>query len=268
MNRDRAKEYGKVVFLERVHFVEHDYFNVMRYLTFLILFGVCFTLRGFGQEERHRMVIRTSAGQSFFDQLDKTAPFNQGSMLRMSYSSNIEIRMPFEIGYQYQIAQNHWLGLSFHQRPNYLCYLPEALAGPFWVGPVVLAAAGPDRGLAFTYESDWNVWKNLKGYSRLGLGVYRQTTSAQASDYSWYVNMPTEFYTYAAEATGQGLRPVVPMAQCAAGLRWKGFSLGYEVQGSLTPILNAAKFNGSTFQSPIRHYFMGLQAGYIYSFGR
>ena len=268
MNRDRAKECGKVVFLERFNFVEHDYFHVMRYLTFLILFGVCFTIRGFGQEERHRMAIRTSAGQSFFDQLDKTAPFNQGSMLRMSYYSNIEIRMPFEIGYQYQIAQNQWLGLSFHQRPNYLCYLPEAFGGTFWVGPVVLAAAGPDRGLAFTYEAEWNVRNHLLGYSRLVLGVYRQTTSSQASDYSWYANMPAEFYTYASQATGQGLRPLVPMAQGAAGLRWKGFSLGYEVQGSLTPILNATTFNGSTFQSPIRHYFMGAQVGYTYSFGR
>jgi len=43
--------------------------------------------------------------------------------------------------------------------------------------------------------------------------------------------------------------------------------LGYEVQGSLTPILNATTFNGSTFQSPIRHYFMGIQVGYAYSFG-
>ena len=241
--------------------------QIMRNLVFFLLFIVGFTLQSFGQEDRHRVSIRTSVGQSFFDQLDKTAPFNQGSMLRMSYYSNIEIRMPFEIGYQYQIAQNQWLGLSFHQRPNYLCYIPEALAGPFWVGPVVLAAAAPDRGLAFTYESDWNVWKNLKGYSRLGLGIYRQTTSAQASDYSWYVNMPTEFYTYAAQATGQGLRPLVPMAQGAAGLRWKGFSLGYEVQGSLTPILNATTFNGSTFQIPIRHYFMGVQVGYSYEFG-
>ena len=188
-------------------------------------------------------------------------------MLRMSYYSNIEIRMPFEIGYQYQIAQNQWLGLSFHQRPNYLCYLPEALAGPFWVGPIVLAAAAPDRGLALTYEGEWKAWKRLKGYSRFGLGVYRQTTSSQASDYSWYANMPAEFYAYAAQATGQGLRPYVPMAQGAAGLRWKGFSLGYEAQGSLTPVLNDITFNGSTFQSPIRHYFIGIQMGYTYSFG-
>jgi hypothetical protein len=107
---------------------------------------------------------------------------------------------------------------------------------------------------------------SLKGYTRLSAGFYKQTTSDQASDYSWYQNAPSEFYTFAVTASGQGLRPYIPMAQAAGGVRWKGFSLGYEVQGSLTPILNTNESLVYPYTNPIRHYFIGLQLGYCYSF--
>ncbi len=78
----------------------HPIFNPIRHLAFPILFLVSFTVLGFEQQNRHRISIRTSAGQSFFDIMDRTAPFNQGSALRMLFYSTMEIRMPFEAGEQ------------------------------------------------------------------------------------------------------------------------------------------------------------------------
>lgn len=200
-----------------------------------------------------------------YDQLDKTLTYNQGSNLRMAFESDINIRAPFEVSYQQQCSPGHWIGLTYHQRPNYLTYNPQYYTA-LWVGPSVLAAAAPDRGLSANYEAEWTLHQSIKGYTRMSLGFYKQTTSGQASDYSWYQNAPSEFYTYAADVSGQGLRPYIPMAQASSGIRWNGLSLGYEVQGSLTPILNPNDSPGYEYKNPIRHYFIGLQFGYCYSF--
>ena len=229
---------------------------------FLCILGI---QQATAQSERHRVSVRASIGQSVFDQLDKTTPYNQGTTLRMAFGSDIEVRAPFEVSYQYQCSPGQWIGLSFHQRPNYLTYNPM-FYDITWVGPVVLAAGAPDRGLSANYEAEWTLHNSLRGYTRLSAGFYKQTTSDQASDYSWYQNAPSEFYTYAVTASGQGLRPYVPMAQAASGVRWKGFSLGYEVQGSLTPILNTNESLIYPYTNPIRHYFIGLQIGYCYNF--
>ena len=115
-------------------------------------------------------------------------------------------------------------------------------------------------------KAGWTLYKTIRGYSRLSLGFYKQTTSDQASDYSWYQNAPGEFYNYAVDVSSQGLRPYIPMAQASSGIMWKGFSLGYEVQGSLTPILNSNYSPGYEYKNPIRHYFIGLQFGYSHTF--
>ena len=62
-------------------------------------------------------------------------------------------------------------------------------------------------------KAGWTLYKTIRGYSRLSLGFYKQTTSDQASDYSWYQNAPGEFYNYAVDVSSQGLRPYIPMAQ-------------------------------------------------------
>lgn len=217
------------------------------------------------QSKNHRLSVRASLGQCMYDNLDKTNPYNQAQNLQMRYTSNINIRAPFEVAYQYQCSPGHRIGLTYHERPNYLTYNPKYY-DIWWVGPGVLAASAPDRGLSANYEAEWTLHKSLKGYSRLSLGFYKQTTSDQASDYRWYQNAPIEFYTYAAEVTSTGLRPYIPMAQASSGIRWKGFSLGYEVQGGLTPILNPNYSPGFEYKNPIRHYFIGIQFGYCYDF--
>jgi len=236
--------------------------NIKIALFLLCVFGMH---QAVAQSDKHRVTQRASLGHAIYDNLDKNYPYNQGSDLRMNFMSNIEVRAPFEFSYQYQVAPRHWVGLTYHQRSNFLRYNPE-FYDVFWVGPVVLAAAAPDRGLSVNYEVEWTLRKSLKGYSRTSLGFYKQTTSDQASDYSWYPNAPNEFYTYALEVSGQGLRPYVPMAQTSSGIRWKGFSLGFEVQGSLTPILNPNYSPGYEYKNPIRHYFIGIQFGYCYDF--
>ena len=218
------------------------------------------------QSEKHRVAVRASLGQSMYDQLDKTDPYNQGPNLRMEFVSNIEIRAPFEVSYQYRCSSSQWVGLTYHQRPNYLKYHPQFLGDLGWAGPGVSASAAPDRGFSANYEAGWTLYKTIRGYSRLSLGFYKQTTSDQASDYSWYQNAPGEFYNYAVDVSSQGLRPYIPMAQASSGIMWKGFSLGYEVQGSLTPILNSNYSLGYEYKNPIRHYFIGLQFGYSHNF--
>jgi hypothetical protein len=245
----------------------NENFNPLNMSIRISLFLICVITiqQASAQNEKHRVAVRVSLGQSMYDQLDKTDPYNQGSNLRMEFISNIEIRAPFEVSYQYRCSPSQWIGLTFHQRPNYLSYHPQYL-DLLWTGPVVLAADAPDRGLSANYEAEWTLHKTLKGYSRLSLGFYYQTTSDQASDYSWYQNAPQEFYNYATDVSSQGLRPYIPMAQASSGIRWKGYSLGYEVQGSLTPILNSNYSLGYEYKNPIRHYFIGLQFGYSHNF--
>ncbi len=233
----------------------------------IILFFIC-TLgwkQAVAQNNKNRISIRASLGQSMYDQLDKTLPYNQGPNLRMAFENDINVRAPFEVSYQKQCSIGQWIGLTYHQRPNYLTYNPQFYSS-LWVGPRVLAAAAPDRGLSANYEAEWTMHHLIKVYSRMSLGFYKQTTSDQASDYSWYQNAPSEFYTYAVDVSGQGLRPYIPMIQATSGIRWRGFSLGYEVQGSLTPILNPNDSPGYDYKNPIRHYFIGLQFGYCYNF--
>ena len=218
------------------------------------------------QESSNRVSVRMGVGSSFFDQLGQSSVFNSGQDLRMSYDASLEIRTPFELGYQFRVGHNQWIGLSYHQSPNSLAYRPEIFVNGWWVGPRVLASDAPDRAIAVTYEADWTFFHTLRGYSRAGLGVNQQTTSDLAFDYRWYANMPEEFYSYAVAVSGQGLRPYVPMALVASGLRWKGISLGYAVQGSLTPILKESSYAASQFQIPIRHYFLGGQMGYSVDF--
>lgn len=218
------------------------------------------------QEPRNRVSVRVGVGSSFFDQLGQPVVFNSGQDLRMSYDASLEIRTPFELGYQFRVGHNQWIGLSYHQSPNYLAYRPEIFMSGWWVGPRVLASDAPDRAIAVSYEANWTIFHTLRGYSRAGLGVNRQTTSDLSRDYRWYANMPEEFYSYAVAVSGPGLKPYVPMALVASGLRWKGFSLGYAAQGSLTPILKESSYAGSQFQIPIRHYFLGGQMGYSVDF--
>jgi len=217
------------------------------------------------QSDKHRVAVRASLGHSIYDNLDKTDPYNQASNFQMTFESNINIRAPFDISYQYQLSPGHWIGLTYHQRPNYLTYNPKYY-DVLWVGPSVLAASAPDRGLSANYEAEWTLYKSVKGYTRMSLGFYKQTTSDQASDYSWYQNAPQEFYSYAVAVSGQGLRPYIPMTQASSGIRWKGLSIGYEVQGSISPILNPNYSPGNEYKNPIRHYFIGIQFGYCYDF--
>lgn len=188
--------------------------------------------------------------------------------LRVRYHNGDVLRVPVGIRYQYRMKKGNILGACVTGNYNPILISPEYKdAGYGFTGPSI-AAAGNMLGLDLHYSKTIDI-RILEVFGYLGAGamVYLgNASSVPVSDFSWYKHAPAEFYDFAPKVCANALKPVLPVLNFGAGVRFRHLEGGLMNQFSLSGPVKAFTYEGYTFNNKITWKSIGYYIGYRFEF--